>query len=309
MIADQFEGSSFLANVREISRQYGLDKLQETLLCDILGDTTIKIGYIQTGVNLISQKLSNKRVLLVLDDVDSPDQLRDLIGEKIWFGPGSRILITTRDEHILVAHGAEIYKVNELNYNDALQLFSWNAFQKPSPTIDYQAMSFWFTMYAKGLPLALIILGSFLNGKSMDEWSRACDRLRAISKSPVDGILRISFDGLGDHEKAIFLDVACFLEVEDKDYVMKMLNRCQFYTDSGIEILAQKSLVYIEANKIWMHDLLQKMGQEIVRLESPENPGKRSRLWYHEDVLKVVRENSVSSYLKKLHFLSLLREK
>ncbi|XP_056166879.1 serine/threonine-protein kinase-like protein CCR4 [Syzygium oleosum] len=41
-----------------------------------------------------------------------------------------------------------------------------------------------------------------------------------------------------------------------------------------------------------MHDLLQEMGREIVRQESPENPGRRSRLWYHEDILRVFRENS-----------------
>lgn len=40
-----------------------------------------------------------------------------------------------------------------------------------------------------------------------------------------------------------------------------------------------------------MHDLLQEMGREIVRQESPENPGERSRLWYHEDILRVFREN------------------
>lgn len=40
-----------------------------------------------------------------------------------------------------------------------------------------------------------------------------------------------------------------------------------------------------------MHDLLQEMGREIVRQESPENPGRRSRLWYHEDILRVFREN------------------
>jgi len=53
MIADQFEGSSFLANIREISQQYGLYKLQEALLHDISGHNTIKVGYIQTGINLL----------------------------------------------------------------------------------------------------------------------------------------------------------------------------------------------------------------------------------------------------------------
>ncbi|KAG5514278.1 hypothetical protein RHGRI_035622 [Rhododendron griersonianum] len=41
-----------------------------------------------------------------------------------------------------------------------------------------------------------------------------------------------------------------------------------------------------------MHDLLGDMGREIVRQESVKDPGRRSRLWYHEDshgVLEMAR--------------------
>ena len=43
-----------------------------------------------------------------------------------------------------------------------------------------------------------------------------------------------------------------------------------------------------------MHDLLKEMGQDIVRRESPEEPGKRSRLWSLKDVLHVLTSNAVS---------------
>ena len=36
------------------------------------------------------------------------------------------------------------------------------------------------------------------------------------------------------------------------------------------------------------------MGKEIVRQESPNEPGKRSRLWFPEDVYSVLTENTVS---------------
>ncbi|KAL3724356.1 hypothetical protein ACJRO7_029518 [Eucalyptus globulus] len=280
MIADQFEGSSFLANVREISRQYDLDKLQEALLRDIMGDKTIEVGYIQISVDLIRQKLCNKRVLLVLDDVDCMDQLRDLMGERSWFGQGSRIILTTRDEDILIAQKAKIHKVGELSYGDALQLFNWNAFRESFPTrgYPYPLLSYGFTKCAKGIPLALIVLGSFLSGKSTHEWERTLERLSASPGRQIDEILKISFDGLETHEQAIFLDIACFFNGKTKII--------------GIQILSHKSLIYMESNKIWMHDLLQEMGREIVRQESPKIPGRRSRLWYHKDVLRVLQENS-----------------
>ncbi|PRQ22171.1 putative leucine-rich repeat domain, L domain-containing protein [Rosa chinensis] len=40
-----------------------------------------------------------------------------------------------------------------------------------------------------------------------------------------------------------------------------------------------------------MHDLLQEMGWEIVRRQSPKESGKRSRLWSHEDIHHVLKKN------------------
>ena len=42
-----------------------------------------------------------------------------------------------------------------------------------------------------------------------------------------------------------------------------------------------------------MHDLLQEMGQDIVRRGSKEL-GRRTRLWLYEDVLHVLKNNTVS---------------
>lgn len=43
-----------------------------------------------------------------------------------------------------------------------------------------------------------------------------------------------------------------------------------------------------------MHDLLQEMGQEIVRQNSLEEAGKSSRLWLYKDIYHVFMKNSVS---------------
>lgn len=42
-----------------------------------------------------------------------------------------------------------------------------------------------------------------------------------------------------------------------------------------------------------MHDLIQDMGHEIVRLQCEDDPGKRSRLWKADDVNNVLSKNKV----------------
>ena len=65
--------------------------------------------------------------------------------------------------------------------------------------------------------------------------------------------------------------------------------------DYDIGVLMDKSLITIdEHGTLWMHDLLQDTGQEIVRRESPKEPGERSRLWIYDDVIHVLKNNSVS---------------
>ncbi|KAK9200825.1 hypothetical protein WN944_016024 [Citrus x changshan-huyou] len=106
---------------------------------------------------------------------------------------------------------------------------------------------------------------------------------RVLEKFGVVKIYRISFNDLTVEVKSIFLDIACFFEGEDKDFV-----------SSGLDVLIDKSLITILDNKLQMRDLLQEMGREIVCKESDEEPGKRSRLWDDKDVGRVLKYNKIN---------------
>ena len=130
--SDHFECSSFIANVRESSEKGELYKLQQQLLDEILNESNTKIYNVQVGDKKINNSgLCHKKVLLVLDDVNHKDQIENLAGEHDRFGLGSWIIITTRDEHVLVQHGVlKIYKPNGLDYGDASTLFCLKAFKR-----------------------------------------------------------------------------------------------------------------------------------------------------------------------------------
>jgi hypothetical protein len=46
---------------------------------------------------MIANRLCNKKVFIVLDDVDGEKQLEALAGSHGWFDEGSRIIITSKD--------------------------------------------------------------------------------------------------------------------------------------------------------------------------------------------------------------------
>ncbi|XP_052292972.1 TMV resistance protein N-like isoform X1 [Citrus sinensis] len=299
LISHEFEGSSFLADVREKFENKGsVISFQRQLLFEILKLEKDSIWNVSDGINILGSRLQHKKVLLVIDDVVDIKQLEYLAGKREWFGSGSRIIVTSRDEHLLKTHGMdEIYKPNELNYHDALQLFNMKAFKIQKPLEECVQLSEGVLQYAGGLPLALEVLGSFLNGRSVDQWRSTLERLQIEPPNKIMSILQISFDGLQELEKKIFLDIACFFKRKTKDYVSKILDSCGF--DIGISVLIEKSLLTVrENNRLWMHDLIQEMGRQIVRRQSPDKPGKRSRLWKEADVHHVLSQNTGSEVVE-----------
>ncbi|ESR54963.1 hypothetical protein CICLE_v10024485mg, partial [Citrus x clementina] len=301
LISHEFEGSSFLADVREKFENEGsVISFQRQLLYEILKLEKDSIWNVGDGINILGSRLQNKKVLLVIDDVVDIKQLEYLAGKREWFGSGSRIIVTSRDEHLLRTHGMdEVYKPNELNYHDALQLFNMKAFKIQKPLEECVQLSERVLRYAGGLPLALEVLGSFLNGRSVDQWKSTLERLQIEPPNKIMSILQISFDGLQELEKKIFLDIACFFKWKTRDYVSKILEGCGFSPVIGIEVLIEKSLLTVhENNRLWMHDLIQEMGHQIVRRQSPDEPGKRSRLWKEADVHHVLSQNTGSEVVE-----------
>ncbi|CAL8082554.1 unnamed protein product [Prunus armeniaca] len=293
-IAHEFEGCSFLANVRDCSKWQGggLAKLQRTLLFEILGGKKLELANVHKGATMIKQRLSCRKVLLVLDDVDDMEQLHKLVGARDWFGVGSRIIITTRDKQLLTAHDVNlIHEVKILDDPEALELFCWHAFKRSGPPLsDYVKLAERAIRYAQGLPLALKVLGSCLCGGSIDKWEGALDGFKSTK---ILDVLKISYDALDDERvKEVFLDLACFFKGKSRKYAIETLEACDLNPRYGIEVLIEKALVSVEGDYIWMHDLLEEMGKNIVHQESPIEPGKRSRLWSYEDIEHVLASNT-----------------
>ncbi|XP_027186598.1 disease resistance protein Roq1-like [Cicer arietinum] len=94
LMADQFDALCFLRNVKENSAKHNLEHLQEMLLSKT-NYLNIPLGDVSEGITIIKQMLHQKKVVLVLDDVDELKKLQVLAGGFDWFGLGSIVIITT----------------------------------------------------------------------------------------------------------------------------------------------------------------------------------------------------------------------
>ncbi|CAA7031058.1 unnamed protein product [Microthlaspi erraticum] len=296
----QFQLSVFMENVKRRSPRPCYDEysaklqLQKELLSQIFNLEDIKNHH---HLGVVPDRLKDKRVLVVLDDVDHLMQLDAMAKESWWFGPGSRIIITTQYRRILNAQRINhIYKVDFPSYSDAVEIFCIYAFGQKSPYDGFRKLAWEVTELTGKLPLGLRVMGSYFKGMPKQEWTKALPRLRASLDGEIESILQFSFDALFDEEKALFLYIACFFNGEAIEKVEAFLAEKFSDVEGSLRILAEKSLISIQWERfIDMHTLLSRLGTEIVRKQSINEPGLRQFLVDFRDIRQVLCNDSVSS--------------
>ncbi|KAI3703065.1 hypothetical protein L6452_28820 [Arctium lappa] len=307
-ICNEFEGISFVENVREVSKPNfsGLKKLQRQVLRDVLNDQGITVSGVLDGKTMMKKKMVGRKVLVVLDDVDHIHQLEALAGGPNWFKPGSRIIFTTRDEQVLVAHGVTwICDVNLLSHHEAICLFSRYAFGREVPIHGYEELSRRVVGYAAGLPLTIKVLGSFLCSKNEFEWIDALERLKTIPLKETLKKLELSYIDLEEDYKEIFLDVACILKYWMKNDVIIMLESCGFHARNGLRVLEQKSLIKISKHgSLGMHDHIEELGMNIVRRLHHDEPNRHSRLWIEEEIGDILANDMGTEATRCIKFIT-----
>ncbi|KAJ9154663.1 hypothetical protein P3X46_027979 [Hevea brasiliensis] len=295
-----FEGCCFVENVREESTKHGLTKLRDEILVNVLNEGNTSMSTSNSRPTFVRKQLRHVRALIVLDDVDTFEQVEALAGKHTWFGAGSRIIITSRDKQVFQDGVDETYKVQALTHQESLELFSLCAFKERQPEGDMMGLSKKVISYVEGVPLGLKVLGVFLYRKSKIEWESALSKLEKTPHVKIQDVLKTSYQGLDFDEQQTFLHMACFLKGVSIFDAEKLLDACGFHTSINLRVLADKCLVDISNNMVEMHDLVQEMGRQIVREESLKEPGKRSRLWDYEDICHVLTKNTASEAIEAM---------
>ncbi|KAH0864421.1 LOW QUALITY PROTEIN: hypothetical protein HID58_081632 [Brassica napus] len=273
-IIAEFEHRVFISNVRENSSdQDGLVNLQKSFIKALLHSVP-EIEDANGGIDKIRTSVHAKKILVVLDDVDNVDQLNALVGEKSWYGEGTVIVITTRDEEIL----------SRPSVNQKYE-------EKKEPTESLIELSKKIVKITGLLPLAIEVFGSHLYDKKEHEWLTELEKLKSTQPGDLQALLALSFKSLGDEEKTVFLDIAClFLKMEiKKEEVIDVLKGCGFKAEAALNVLRQKSLVkFLVDETIWMHEQIRDMGMQIDLKEHHGDLETRGRLWDRGEIMNVL---------------------
>ncbi|XP_022544290.2 probable disease resistance protein RPP1 isoform X2 [Brassica napus] len=299
-LSDTFQYSVFMMNVKTMytppvcSDDYTVKlHLQQKLLSQLTNQKEEDLKISHLGV--AQERLKDKKVLVVLDNVDRLVQLEAMAKKTGWFGNGSRIIITTQDRKILKAHGiTDIYKVDFPSDREAIQMFCMYAFGQKSPEDGFEMLVWQVTRLAGRLPLGLRVMGSYFRGMSKEEWENTLPGLRMCLDGEIESILMFSYNALSHENKDLFLHIACFFNYGWIEKVVEHLSKRFSDVRQQLNVLAEKSLIFLEIGRVSMHDMLVQLGGNIVR-KQPTEPGQRQFLVDKREICEVLADGSAGS--------------
>nr|XP_043627937.1 putative disease resistance protein At3g14460 [Erigeron canadensis] len=220
-VKDHFQLKSWVC----VSDEFDVFSISMAIFIDVGGvDKNFKtLNQLQVA---LSEKLSNKRFLLVLDDVWNEDINQwDLLQRPFSVAaPGSKIIVTTRKNKVAtVVDSTQAYPLEILSNEEALCLLAQNGFGRQNfnshPT---------FKLIGEGiadrcgrLPLALITIGRVLRSKTnYEEWEELLNSeiWNLLNEGNILPALRLSYYDLPPHLKQMFA-YCCLIP---KGYVFHM---------------------------------------------------------------------------------------
>ncbi|KAF8006483.1 hypothetical protein BT93_K0702 [Corymbia citriodora subsp. variegata] len=288
-----FEECSFLGDIDS----EGVVSSQEKLIADLQKEKCAPLKSHDEGTKTIASLFTNMKVLIVLDNVCEVEQIEALAGKLSWFGPGSRIIVTTKNKNVLKGfdfgaakdRAAEEYEVKPMGDQDALQLFLQHAFRgnAPQDVIEYIRLSMEIVNAIGQLPFAIVVTASKLFKEDINIWKGTLKFLEEYQDDKVRAAIAISYDSLHNHTKEIFLDIACFFIGKDQKIPSYMWEACGYHPSIGIKTLRDLHLLEDGGNnELRMHNLLRDFGRKLVK----EKGLKRCRFWTHSDALSIIQD-------------------
>ncbi|KAG2669020.1 hypothetical protein I3760_14G015400 [Carya illinoinensis] len=175
---------------------------------------------------ILEKNLTRKKFLLILDDVWSEkSRHQEFLSQLLRYGtPGSKILVTTRNESVALAMKATAtHHLKLLPNDDCWSLFEKHAFRDGSSNADPEIKDIGRQIVekCKGLPLAIKAIGDLLWSESnVERWTNILkSNLWDLHMKGTDILpaLRLSYKYLPSYLKRCF----AYCSIFPKDYILK----------------------------------------------------------------------------------------
>ncbi|XP_028781985.1 putative disease resistance protein At3g14460 [Neltuma alba] len=243
-----------------VSDEFDVLRVTRTIYETITGskDDTNDFNMLQIK---LKQQLTQKRFLLVLDDVWNEDCLRwEALQLPFNHGAlGSKILLTTRSGKVAsTMRSAKILSLKPLSEGDSWSLFSKYAFHDGNvlySNTDLEEIGRKISKKCKGLPLALKAIGSLLYTElSHEQWNGILksEIWEEKSNSKILPALRLSYCHLPNHLKRCF----AYCSIFPKDYDFDKEHLIQLWMAENFLTCAHQSKDEREVGEQFFHDLL-----------------------------------------------------
>ncbi|KAG0627312.1 hypothetical protein M758_2G191200 [Ceratodon purpureus] len=287
------------------------------------------------------------KVLVVVDDVGTKENLDRLLKDMGFLtgNKESRLIVTCRNWQVLEEYVPHFhrYEVEYMSSGEDIELFSYHALQGARTKEKRRTLQDFLSKDSSehlmdefetvcgdvvraccGLPLSLEVMGRLLGSylskndlsskQCLDCWKGALEKLK--NAEPLQGgydndklwkVLQISYDALGENEKDMFLDIACFFSdtIQYNEQTLIWIWGGKESKLNELRNLKDRCLVKInrEDGVVTMHDQLRDMGRGVVRRQGRQKVKKMSRLWDCKDVGELLQSNEIKS--KQIEGLSL----
>ncbi|KAG6539104.1 hypothetical protein ZIOFF_004257 [Zingiber officinale] len=164
----------------------------------------------------LSEHLSDRRYLIVMDDIWEVAAWNAIKAAFPKESTGSRVLLTTRKMNVANVADVPPHELKFWNVEESWNLFCRKAFRTSCCPPEFERFKEDIFKKTKGLPLAIVVLGGLLRGTSQaSDWRKKLEHISYEFREGEDQILRIlalSYHDLPHHLKPCFLYFAAFPE-------------------------------------------------------------------------------------------------
>ncbi|TYG71988.1 hypothetical protein ES288_D05G443500v1 [Gossypium darwinii] len=279
-IKESFDHKSWVC----VSADFDAVNITKTILRSLDADSRDENNWNSLQVKL-KEKLSEKRMLLVLDDIWNVS-CNDWTILRAPFGAGTKIIVTTRLQNVSSnVDSVKAFYLDKLSHHDCLSIFAQHALKARNfdGHLQFKEIGENIVRRCNGLPLAAKAIGSLLRTfTDHSEWEKVYrSEIWDLPEDPCDLIpaLRLSYHYLPPHLKRCFAYCSIFpkdYEFEEEEIIL--LWRAEGFLQSKAKIqgkglgnqyfqdLVSRSFFQRSSedkSRFVMHDLMNDLAQSV----------------------------------------------